>query len=145
MSYIVNHLWLIIWCILALIHTCYTSSILSCILKENFQKPTRWIFRFFSYSCWGGLIQIKSELIHLHKNMKSTLTVSINVRLKVTRVFCILIRRVIVQEKEFYLKKSWIEENILFLLFISKERVIYCKALKVSTLHFSFQVLQILF
>ena len=28
------------------------------ILKENFQKSTRWIFRFFSYSCLGGLIQI---------------------------------------------------------------------------------------
>ena len=47
----------------------------------------------------------KFELIHLRKNMKSTLTLSINVRLKVTRVFCILISRVIDLEKEFYLKK----------------------------------------
>ena len=44
--------------ILFLIHTCYTSSILLCILKENFRKPTCWIFRFFSYSCQGGLIQL---------------------------------------------------------------------------------------
>ena len=46
------------WLILALIHICYTSSILSCILKENFQKPTHWIFCFFSNSCQDGLIQI---------------------------------------------------------------------------------------
>ena len=62
-----------------LIHTCYTSSILSCILKENFQKPTHWIFRFFSYSCRN-----KFKLIHLHKNVESTATISINVKLKVT-------------------------------------------------------------
>ena len=60
-------------------HTCCTSSILSCILKENFQKPTRWIFHFFLYSC-----QNKFELIHLHKNVESTVTLSINVKLKVT-------------------------------------------------------------
>ena len=36
----------------------FTSSILLCILKENFQKPTRWIFRFFSSFCHGALIQI---------------------------------------------------------------------------------------
>ena len=35
------------------------------------------------------------ELIHLQKNIKNTLTLSINVRLKVTRVLCILISRVI--------------------------------------------------
>ena len=29
----------------------YTSIVLSCILKESFQKPTHWIFCFFSYSC----------------------------------------------------------------------------------------------
>ena len=72
------------------VHTCYTSSILSGILKENFQKPVHWIFCFFSYSCW-----IKFELIHFCKNVKSTLTLSINIRLKVTRVFCILISNVI--------------------------------------------------
>ena len=32
----------------------------------------------------------KFELIHLHKNIKSTLTLSINVQLKVTKIFCIL-------------------------------------------------------
>ena len=37
----------------------------------------------------------KFELIHLHKNMKNTLTLIINIRLEVTRVFCILISRVI--------------------------------------------------
>ena len=81
--------------ILPLIRTCYASSILSCILKENFQKPMRWTFRFFSYPRRGGLIQNKFELLHLRKNMKNTLTLSINARLKVTRVFCILIGRVI--------------------------------------------------
>ena len=55
------------------------------------------------------------------------------IKLKKTRVLCILISRVIDYEKEFYiLKKSAIEENILLLLYISKEHVIlYCKALKV--------------
>ena len=43
--------------ILPLIHTCYTSSILSCTLK----KIVRWIFRFFSNSCGGGLIQISFD------------------------------------------------------------------------------------
>ena len=43
----------------------------------------------------------KFELIHLRKKMKSTLTVSINVRLKTTRVLCILISIVIDKEKEF--------------------------------------------
>ena len=45
----------------------------------------------------------KFELIHLCKNMKSTLSLSINVRLKMTRVFSILISRVIDKEKGFYL------------------------------------------
>ena len=73
--------------ILPLIHTCYTSSILSCLLKENFEKPACWIFRFFSYSCRGGLIQPPEEY-------ENTLTLSINVMLKVTRVLSILISRV---------------------------------------------------
>ena len=46
----------------------------------------------------------KFKLIQLHKNMKNNLTLSINERLKVTRVLCILISRVIDLEKEFYLK-----------------------------------------
>ena len=33
-----------------LIHICYTSIILLCMLKENFQKSLSWIFCFFSYS-----------------------------------------------------------------------------------------------
>ena len=41
--------------ILPSIHTCYTSSILLCIMKE---KPTCLIFCFFSHSCRGGFIQI---------------------------------------------------------------------------------------
>ena len=36
----------------------YTSIIILHILKENFQKLTRWFLRFFSYSCRSGLIQI---------------------------------------------------------------------------------------
>ena len=55
--YTEEYLWSLI---LFLTHTCYTSSILSYVLKENFQKSTCWIFRFFSYSC-----QIKFELVHL--------------------------------------------------------------------------------
>ena len=41
-----------------LIHKNYTSTIISGILKENFQKPRRWIFCFFLCSYRGGLIQI---------------------------------------------------------------------------------------
>ena len=67
--------------LLSLVHTCYTNSIFPCILKENLQKPTRRIFRFFSYSC-----RIKFQLIHLPKKVKSTLTLSINVRLKVVEL-----------------------------------------------------------
>ena len=65
--------------------------------------------------------------------MKNTLTFSINVRLKVIRVFYILIS---IRERVL-LKKSWIEENILLLLFTSKERLIFhCKTLTV----FNFKV-----
>ena len=39
-----EYLWRLI---LFLIHTYHTSSRLSCILKENFQKPTHLIFHFF--------------------------------------------------------------------------------------------------
>ena len=50
--------------ILFLIHTWYTSSTQSCILKENFQKPTHLIFHFFCFHifCWGELIQISLNL-----------------------------------------------------------------------------------
>ena len=40
---------------------------------------------------------------NLYKNRKSNLTLRINVRLKVTRVICILISRVVDLEKKFYL------------------------------------------
>ena len=43
------------------------------------------------------------ELIHLDKNIKSTLTLSINVKLKVTRVLCILNSNGVDEEKEFNL------------------------------------------
>ena len=46
----------------------------------------------------------KFELIHPWKNIKNTLTLSNNVRLKMTRVLCILISRVINWEREFYFK-----------------------------------------
>ena len=88
--------------LIRLIHVCHTSIILSCMLKKNFQKPMCWILCFVSYSCQGGLILNKFELIHLHKNIKSTFTLSINVRLKVTRVFCILNSNDKDQVKEFY-------------------------------------------
>ena len=53
--YAEEHFWRLT---LPLIHACYTINILLCILKENFQKPTCWIFHLFLYSCQGGLIQI---------------------------------------------------------------------------------------
>ena len=46
--------------------------------------------------------------------MKNTLTSSINVRLKVTRVFCILISRVIDLEKEFYLKNRELKKTFYY-------------------------------
>ena len=72
----------------------YTGSILLCILKENVQKPTRWNTSLFIFLLrW--INSNKFELIHLHMNMKSTFTLSINVMLKVTRVLCILISGVV--------------------------------------------------
>ena len=59
----------------------------------------------------------KFELIHLHKNMKNTkntLTLSINERLKVTRVLCFLINRVIDEEKEFYLKNHGLKKTFYY-------------------------------
>ena len=50
------------------------------------------LFLFVLLSRW---INSNKFEIHLHKNMNNTLTFSINVRQKVTRVFCILIRVVI--------------------------------------------------
>ena len=55
--------------------------------------------------------------------MKNTPTLNINARLKVTRVLCILTSKVRLRERVL-LKKSWIEVNILLLLFISKKPVI---------------------
>ena len=46
--------------------------------------------------------------------MKNTLTSSINVRLKVTIVFCILISRVIDLEKEFYLKSRELKKTFYY-------------------------------
>ena len=98
------------------------------------------LFLFIFLSRW--INSKKLELVHLHKNMKSTLTSSINVTLKVTRVFCIINSSVIDWEKGFKLSKSLtlklcIEQNILLLLFLSKIYVIfYCKVLKV----FSFKL-----
>ena len=53
----------------------------------------------------------KFKLIQLHKNMKNNLTLSINERVKVTRVPCILISRVIDLEKEFYLKNCALKKT----------------------------------
>ena len=121
--YLEEYLWRLI--------LCYTSSILSCILKENFQKPMCWIFLLFSYPCW-----IKFELIHLPKNVISMLILSSNVRLKVTRVFCTLISRVydteIATRERVLHTKLWIKQNIILLLFICKIHItLYCKVLKV--------------
>ena len=117
--YLKEYLWRLI--------LCYTSSILSCILKENFQKPMCWFFLLFSYPCW-----IKFELIHLPKNVISKLILSSNVRLKVTRVFCTLISKVydteIVTRERVLHTKLWIEQNIILLLFICKIHItLYCK------------------
>ena len=58
---------------------CFTSSILLCILKNNFQKPTHLIFCFFcfqilvevNYFKFRWIISNKFELIRLNKNMKT--------------------------------------------------------------------------
>ena len=56
--------------ILFLIHTWYTSSTQSCILKENFQKPSFLLFSYFLLR-WINSNKFKFELVHLHKNIKT--------------------------------------------------------------------------
>ena len=108
LSYIINHIWLIIWCILALIHTCYTSSILSCTLKDNFQKLRPWIFCFFSCSC-----RVKFELFQLCKNVKSSLTLNINVRLKWLDSSPFLLAESYIKRKSFTYKiVNWTKHSI---------------------------------
>ena len=48
------------------LNTCYTSSILLCILKENFQKPTRLIFSLF---CFHILAEVNKYIIKTKKNV----------------------------------------------------------------------------
>ena len=53
-------------------NTRFTNSTALCILKENFQKPTRLLFHFFCFhflSRWINSNKFKFELVHLHKNI----------------------------------------------------------------------------
>ena len=52
---------------------CYTSSALSCILKEKFYKPAPLIFLFFHIFLlrWINSNKLKFELVHPHKNVKN--------------------------------------------------------------------------
>ena len=112
------------WGLIRLIQICYTSIILLCLLKEIFQKSMLWMLCFFSYSCQGELIQyvwINSSW----QEYKSTLTLSINVKIKVTRVLCVLNSNGVDEEKEFNYKLC-IEQKVVFLPYISKIHVILC-------------------
>ena len=81
--------------------------------KKEFSKTSAldllFLFIFFLRLIYSS----KFELIHLHKNMKSTLILSINVRLKVTRVcrvFCILKQYLIItQIKRYFLLVKWFD------------------------------------
>ena len=67
------------------------------------------LFLFIFLSRWTN--SNKFKLIRPHKIMKNAVTLSINERLKVTRVLCILISRVIDLEKEFYLKNCALKKT----------------------------------
>ena len=72
--------------------------------EREFSKNNSLDLSFLFIFLLGWINSNKFELIHLCKKMKSTLTLSINVinvRLKTTRVLCILISIVIDKEKEF--------------------------------------------
>ena len=72
--------------------------------EREFSKNNSLDLSFLFIFLLGWINSNKFELIHLRKKMKSTLTLSINVinvRLKTTRVLCILISIVIDKEKEF--------------------------------------------
>ena len=75
------------WRVVRLIHICYASIIV--YTEREFSKTSSLDlpFLFIQLSSWINLN--KFELIHLLKSMKSTLILSINVGLKVTRVFYI--------------------------------------------------------
>ena len=82
--------------------------------EREFSKTNALGFSFLFIFLSRWINSNKFELIHLRKNMKSTLTLSINIRLKVTRVLCILIGRVIDSEKEFYLKNRELKKTFYY-------------------------------
>ena len=103
------------------------------------QTVRMWIFDF--------LISPRSSKVLWYQVpwISSILTLSINVRLKLTRVFCILNSNGIDSVKWVLLIKSCIEQNILFLRFIWKIRVmLYYKVFRFK-LFFSFWSFNVLF
>ena len=72
--------------ILFLIHTFCGSSILLCEGEFSKTNELDLLFLFMFLLRWVNSVKI--ELLHIHKNMKITLTLSINVGLKMTRAFC---------------------------------------------------------
>ena len=77
------------WRLIRLIHMLYWHY--SFVYAEREISKTNGLdlsFLFIFLSRW--INSNKFKLIHLHKKLKSILTLNINVRLKVTRVFCIL-------------------------------------------------------
>ena len=84
--YTEDYSWILL---LFLIHIYYTSIILCVYWRRIFKTSALDLsLRFIFLSRW--INSNKFELIQLHKNMKSTLALSINVMLKVTRFFYIL-------------------------------------------------------
>ena len=68
------------------LNTCYTSSILLCILKENFQKPTRLIFGLF---CSHIFAEVNKNIIKTKKNcFKNFNDVKMILNKKTTRNVC---------------------------------------------------------
>ena len=84
--YTEDYSWILL---LFLIHIYYTSIILCVYWRRIFKTNALDLsLRFIFLSRW--INSNKFELIQLHKNMESTLALSINVMLKVTRFFYIL-------------------------------------------------------
>ena len=74
---------------------CMKINIIFIVIRKGLKKSNmlNLFFPFIFLLRW--IKSNKFDLIHLSKNMESNLTLSINVKLKVTRIFQILISRVI--------------------------------------------------
>ena len=104
--------------ILFLIHICYTNIILSSITEREFSETNILDLKFFFIFFLKWINSNKFESIPLHKNIKSTLTLSINVRLKVATVLCNLNSSVIDQKNEFNLKNRTMKKNSITTIYI---------------------------